>query len=286
MVSFTKLQATGNDFVLIDCFKENLTDVPFDILARNICERRFGIGADGLLLLLPSKIANFKMRIFNPDGSEAEMCGNGIRCLALYAYEHNLWEEKYMEVETLAGVKRLKLILEGKKLVGVRVGMGQPLFQPESIPIKAKENPLNMSLRAGGRRWEVTCLSMGNPHCVVLVDDVDEFPVEKIGPEIEKHPLFPNRTNVEFVEVINRDELKVRVWERGVGETLACGTGACASLVATALQGLTGRAGKLHLKGGDLYVEWLENGEVYLTGPAEEVFEGQFDMKKFLKSER
>lgn len=286
MVNFSKLEATGNDFVLIDCFKENLADVPLDVLARNICERRFGVGADGLLLLLPSKIANFRMRIFNADGSEAEMCGNGIRCFALYVYEHGLWEDKHLEIETLAGVKRVKLLLTGKKVEGVRVGMGQPIFLPESIPIKGKDNPLNMSLRAGGRRWDVSALSMGNPHCVLVVDNVDDFPVEIIGREIEKHPLFPNRTNVEFVEVINRDELKVRVWERGVGETLACGTGACASLIVTALKGLTNRSARLHLRGGELYVEWLENGEVYLTGPAEEVFQGFFKLEKFLKVKR
>jgi len=286
MPRFSKLQATGNDFILIDCFRENLSDVPLDVLARNICDRRFGVGADGLLLLLPSKLANFRMRIFNADGSEAEMCGNGIRCFALYVYEHGLWEDKHIDIETLAGVKKVKLLLEGKKVEGVRVGMGHPIFQPESIPIKGKDNPLNMTLRAGGRRWEVSALSMGNPHCVLIVDDVDEFPVEKIGPEIEKHPLFPKRINVEFVEVVNRDELRIRVWERGVGETLACGTGACASLVVTALKGLSNRSARLQLKGGELYVEWLENGEVFLTGPAEEVFEGCFDMDKFLKLKR
>lgn len=285
-MQFSKLQATGNDFVLIDCFKEKLDDVPLDVLARNICDRRFGVGADGLLLLLPSKVANFRMRIFNADGTEAEMCGNGIRCFALYVYEHGLWEEKHIDIETLAGVKRVKLFVSGKKVEKVRVGMGHPIFQPESIPIKGKDNPLNMTLRAGGRRWEVSALSMGNPHCVLIVDNVDEFPVEKIGPEIEKHPLFPNRTNVEFVEVINRDELKVRVWERGVGETLACGTGACASLVVASLKGLTNRSARLHLRGGELFVEWLENGEVFLTGPAEEVFEGSLKLEKFLEVKR
>ncbi|MGB9876517.1 MAG: diaminopimelate epimerase [bacterium] len=283
MVKFTKLQATGNDFVLINCFEESLQDVPLDTLARNICDRHFGIGGDGLLLLLPSKVANFRMRIFNSDGSEAEMCGNGIRCFALYIYEHKMWEEKGVDIETLAGVKRVKVLTEGKKVEGVRVGMGLPIFQRESIPVKGRDNPLNMSLRAGGRRWEVSALSMGNPHCVILVDDVENFPVEKIGPEIEKHPLFPNRTNVEFVEVLNREELKVRVWERGVGETLACGTGACASLVVTALKGLTSRTAKVRLKGGNLQVEWQEAGEVFLTGPAEEVFEGEFKLEKFIK---
>jgi diaminopimelate epimerase len=282
MVKFSKLQATGNDFVLMNCFEEPLTDVPLDVLARNICDRHFGIGADGLLLLLPSKIANFRMRIFNSDGSEAEMCGNGIRCFALYLYEHGLWEDKNIDIETLAGVKRVKMFLEGKKVEGVRVGMGNPIFQRESIPIKGKDNPLNMSLRAAGRRWEVSALSMGNPHCVILVDDVEHFPVEKVGPEIENHPLFPHRTNVEFVEVLNRDELKIRVWERGVGETLGCGTGACASLVVTALKGLTNRSARIHLKGGDLFVEWQESGEVFLSGPAEEVFQGEVKLEKFL----
>ncbi len=286
MVHFSKLQATGNDFVLINCFRENLTDVPLDVLARGICERRFGIGGDGLLLLLPSKVANFKMRIFNADGSEAEMCGNGIRCLSFYVYQHGLWEERHIDIETLAGVKRVKLFGAGNKVEGVRVGMGHPVFKPESIPIKGKDDPLNITLRAGGRRWEVSTLSMGNPHCVLLVDNVEKFPVEKIGPEIEKHPLFPNRTNVEFVEVINRDELKIRVWERGVGETLACGTGACASVIVTTLKGLTNRSTRVHLKGGELYVEWLENGEVFLSGPAEEVFEGEFELEKFLRMKR
>lgn len=284
MLEFSKLQATGNDFVLIDCLNQKIEENLLPTLAQKLCDRHFGVGADGLLLLLPSKIANFKMRIFNADGSEAEMCGNGIRCFALYLYEHDLWRERQLEVETLAGVKRLKLYLEGRNLERVKVGMGMPILSRRDIPMKGEGDPLNETLRAGGKKWQVSCLSMGNPHCVVLVDDVDRFPVERIGPAIENHSLFPNRVNVEFVEVKGEGELKVRVWERGVGETLGCGTGACASLVATTLKGLTAGKALIHLRGGDVLVEWPDRKEVFLTGPAEEVFIGKIDIRKYLTS--
>jgi len=254
-LGFTKLHGLGNDYVLLDGFREGI--LPEDLLpalARSLCDRHRGVGGDGLLLLLPGTDAPLRMRIFNPDGSEAEMCGNGIRCLALYAYGEGYAGERFL-VETAAGARKVEVFPGG----AVRVDMGPP-------GVGEVERPL-FSFRA-------TTLSLGNPHCVIFSDREEE--VGEWGPRIENHPLFPQRTNVEFARVVSPDRLVVRVWERGVGETLACGTGACAAVVAGAVTGRTERKARVELPGGELEVEWREEGRVFLTGPAREVFRGVY----------
>lgn len=282
---FTKMQGLGNDFILIDGFQQEL---PEDLgeLAQKICHRQFGVGADGLVLMLPSDVADIKMRIFNPDGSEPEMCGNAIRCFAKYVYERGLVNKSKMNVETLAGIIKPELIIQNdvitgiQAITGVRVDMGQPRLNPEQIPVAISGE------KVVGERVEIeetniifTAVSMGNPHCVIFVDDVKNAPVKTLGPKIETHPLFPAKTNVEFIEVINRNEVNMRVWERGAGETLACGTGACAVGVACVLNDKTDRKITVHLTGGDLEIEWSDDDRVFMTGPAQEVFEGQFFIK-------
>lgn len=271
------MHGTGNDFVVIDGIERKLSDEQLPHFARWICDRHFGVGADGLIIVLPSKIANFRMRIFNPDGSEAEMCGNGIRCFAKYVYDRKMHQDNQMTVETLAGVKTLKLNTAGGKVETVRVDMGEPRLLRREIPMRGKPETKVISepLRVARKKIEVTCVSMGNPHCVTFVDNLDYYPVEKIGPLIENHNSFPARTNVEFVEVVNQDEIKVRTWERGVGETLACGTGSCASVVAGYLTNRTSRKVTVHLRGGDLLIEWAGNNRLFMTGPAAQVFEGK-----------
>lgn len=274
-MKFVKMHGIGNDFVV--------TEGPIPIegsepaIARAVCDRHFGVGADGLILVMPSRVANWRMRMFNPDGSEAEMCGNGIRCFAKYLYDRKMHEDVVMTVETLGGIKTLKLNATGGKVRTVRVDMGEPKLLRSEIPMKGVANSKVIAepIKVGGKRIEVTCVSMGNPHCVTFVDNVESYPVEKIGPQIENHSSFPQRTNVEFVEVISDKEVKMRVWERGAGETLACGTGACATAVACVLNDKTARKVTVHLKGGDLFIEWLGDNKVFMTGPAEEVFEGK-----------
>lgn len=268
-ISFIKMHGLGNDFILIDCLNQELSE-PQEFAIR-YCNRRFGIGADQLLLLYPSQIADFKMRIFNADGSEVEMCGNGIRCLARYIWERGLSDKEFLEVETLAG------IIKPRKIGGlVQVDMGKPEFSPDKIPVYVEgEKAFDVLLEISGWNVKLNCLSMGNPHTVIFLDeDPKNFAVAKYGPLIENHPIFPKRTNVEFVFVKNPKEIIMRVWERGAGETLACGTGACATAVASMVKGLTEKKVIVHLLGGDLFIEWADSGHVYMTGPAEEVFEG------------
>jgi len=275
---FTKMHGSGNDFVVVNGFQEELPEEEkLPELARFLCDRHYGIGSDGLLLVLPSRAANFRMRMFNPDGSESEMCGNGIRCFAKFVYDNGLIRDNAVKVETLAGIKVLKLLVKGGKVEQVRVDMGSPVLTRKDIPMRGDTNTevIGEMLRVDGRKFEVTCLSVGNPHCIIFVDNVDTFPVARIGPQIENHKAFPRRTNVEFVEVKTTSEIAMRVWERGAGETLACGTGACASVVACALNKKTGRQVTVHLLGGDLYVEWTGDNRVLMTGPAEEVFTGE-----------
>ncbi len=276
-MKFVKMQGIGNDFVVIDGSKENVSEEALPDLARRACDRHFGVGSDGLIIVMPSRVANFRMRMFNPDGTEAEMCGNGIRCFAKYVFDRKLHTDVVLSVETLGGTKVLKLNATGGKVQTVRVDMGEPKLLRSEIPMRGAEGTRVVAepLKVGGKKMEITCVSMGNPHCVTFVDDVDHYPVDKIGPQIENHPSFPARTNVEFVEVLNKDEIKIRVWERGAGETLACGTGSCASTVASALNEKTSRKITVHLPGGDLYVEWGGDNKVFMTGPAEEVFEGK-----------
>ncbi|MDH7569104.1 MAG: diaminopimelate epimerase [Armatimonadota bacterium] len=277
-MNFRKYHGIGNDFVLIDGFKESIPEEHLPEAARRLCDRHFGVGGDGLILVLPSRSAHFRMRMFNPDGSESEMCGNGIRCFAKYVFDYGLTYEHQIDVETLAGIISPKMTVKEKKVQLVRVDMGEPRLARNEIPMKGGDGQSQVvaeEILMEGEKFEVTCVSMGNPHCVIFVDQVEHFPVSKVGPRIENHHLFPRRTNVEFVQVLRKDELQMRVWERGAGETLACGTGACAAAVAGALNGRSGRKVTVHLPGGDLEIEWADDNHVYMTGPATEVFSGE-----------
>ncbi len=277
-MKFTKMHGIGNDFVVVNALSGGIDESRLHELSRKVNERKFGVGADGLILVLPSKIADYRMRMFNPDGSEAEMCGNGIRCFAKYVYDRKLIPETQVKVETLAGVKLLKLQIRAGKVEAVRVDMGVPRLQRAEIPMRGDDNGrvINEGLKAEGRRFEITAVSMGNPHVIIFEDNVESFPVWRYGPPIETHKSFPERTNVHFVQVCNQGEIIVRTWERGAGETLACGTGACASVVACVLNDKTVRSVLVHLPGGDLRVEWMGDQRVVMTGAAEEVFEGDF----------
>lgn len=273
-MKFTKMHGAGNDYVYVDCFAEPF---PRDAakLAIAVSDRHKGIGADGLILICPSEQADARMRMFNADGSEAEMCGNGVRCVAKYVYDHGIARTDTLRIETGRGVLTLAVETARGRVERVRVNMGQPILEAAKIPTTLPgDPPLRQKLSAAGREFEVTCVSMGNPHCITFVDRLSDDWVLRVGPEVERHPAFPNRVNAEFVEVISPRELRMRVWERGSGETQACGTGACATAVAGALTGLTERRVLAHLPGGDLELEWSAAGEVYLTGPAVEVFTG------------
>ncbi|MEM2112030.1 MAG: diaminopimelate epimerase [Candidatus Bathyarchaeia archaeon] len=277
-LTFSKMQGLGNDYILIDNRDAKIREDKISNLAQKLCVRRFSVGADGLILLYNSDIADAKMRIFNADGSEAEMCGNGIRCLAKYCYENGIVNKTEMEIETLAGVKKIWLELEEGKIKAATVAMGKPVFERSLIPMIGKGKCINEDLKVDNATYKITCLSVGNPHCVIFVEDVDSFPVEKIGPKIERHGLFPKRTNVEFVQALKNDEIKVRVWERGVGETFACGTGACASVVAGNLLQKSAKACTVHLLGGDLKVKYADDN-IMMSGPAETVFKGVMDLE-------
>jgi diaminopimelate epimerase len=279
---FTKMHGAGNDYIYVDCFRQPTPDHPAE-LARRVSDRHFGIGGDGLILICPSAVADARMQMFNADGSEAEMCGNGVRCLAKYVYEHGLSRKDTLQIETGAGLLTLELeVVEGR--VGrVRVDMGEPILKPQEIPTTLPGNPLfegspvvNVDLNVGAERLQVTCVSMGNPHCVTFVDELTDRWVLGMGPQIEADPHFPNRVNAEFVRVISPAEVRMRVWERGTGETLACGSGACAACVAGVLAQRSGRKILAHLPGGDLELGWADDNHVYLTGPAVEVFSGEW----------
>jgi len=286
-MKFTKMHGTGNDYVFVDCFHERVAN-PAKV-ARQISDRHFGVGSDGLILICPSRQADAKMRIFNADGSEAEMCGNGIRCVAKYVYEHKLAKPgpaismgdgaKYLaslKIETGAGILTLGLALRGKTVQNVCVNMGEPIFRPKEIPVKLPgERIIEHPIEVLGQQLPVTCVSMGNPHAVFFCDEVNGVELERLGPAIENHKLFPRRTNVHFVQVKNGSELVMRTWERGSGITLACGTGACACCVASAVTGRCERTCKVNLPGGVLQLTWsTEDNRVYMTGPAVEVFQG------------
>ena len=283
---FTKMHGAGNDYVYVDCFQQPVPGDPAE-LARRVSDRHFGIGGDGLILILPSEVADARMWMFNADGSEAEMCGNGIRCVAKYLYDQGICRKPSMQIETGAGVLSLDLEIDGGRTRRVRVDMGVPTLEPEKIPTtlpgdaSREESPVvDADLEVAGERLRVTCVSLGNPHAVTFVDWVTDHWVLEIGPKIEVDPHFPRRTNAEFVEVISPTEVRMRVWERGSGETLACGTGATAVCVAGALAGRTGRKVLVHLLGGDLEIEWADNNHAYMTGPAVEVFTGQWNGRK------
>ena len=269
---FWKMHDLGNDYIVVDNRDQKIGGNQAAELAKRLCERRFSIGADGLLLVSDSKVGEVKMRIFNADGSEAEMCGNGIRCFAKYCYENGIVLKKEFAVETLSGIKHVWLILKGKEVMAVKVDMGKPNWQRSSLPMIGSGPWINEDLKVNGETYKATCLSLGNPHCVIFVSDADDFLVCKIGPKIENHKAFPKRTNVAFVQVLNQNELKVRVWERGCGETLACGTGTCAAVAAANRLGKVGNKVTVHVLGGDLQVEVA--GSLFLSGAAEKVFEG------------
>ena len=277
-MKFTKMQGLGNDYVYVNCFKETVEN-PSEVSIK-VSDRHFGIGSDGLILIKPSEVADFCMEMYNADGSQSEMCGNGIRCVAKYVYDYGLTDKTSISVETLAGIKYLDLQVENGKVVMVTVNMGAPELVPANIPVKSDKDILvREPIEVAGVTYEMTCVSMGNPHCIVFVEDTAAFPLEKVGPEFEKHEVFPNRVNAEFIEVLDRKTVNMRVWERGSGETLACGTGACASTVACILNGLTEDEITLHLLGGDLKVRWdKEENLVYMTGPAKVVFDGEINL--------
>ena len=277
MIKFTKMEGLGNDYVYIDCtnqfLKQDLED-----LAKKMSNRHFGIGSDGIILICKSDVADFKMRMFNFDGSEAEMCGNGIRCVGKFVYDKGLTNKTTVTIETLAGIKVLNLNIEDKKVKTVCVDMGMPIFTPEQIPVIANNEPVtNLKLSAEDKDFLFTCVSMGNPHAITQVENLDEFDIEKYGKvlEIDKH--FPKRCNIEFIEIIDENNIKMRVWERGAGETLACGTGACATAVACNINGITKEEVNVKLLGGTLKIKWdKKDNHVYMTGPAKTVFEGEY----------
>ena len=275
MIKFTKMHGLGNDYVYIDAIHQDINEP--SSLARFVSNRNFGIGSDGLILICKSDIADFKMRMFNSDGSEAEMCGNGIRCVGKFVYDKGLTNKTEVAIETLAGIKYLKLNVKDGKVDTARVDMGEPIFEPNKIQKNTEENPVkNLKVMAQEKDFNMTCVSMGNPHAITIVEDVKKFDVEKYGKVLEVDKVFPKRINVEFAEIVDENNIKMRVWERGAGETLACGTGACATLVACNINGYTDRKATIELLGGDLYIEWnKEDNHVYMTGPATTVFEGE-----------
>ena len=277
-MKFTKMHGIGNDYVYVNCFEESIKN-PAEV-SKFVSDRHFGIGSDGLILISPSAKADFRMNIYNADGSQAEMCGNGIRCVAKYVYDHKLTDKTEITVETGAGVKTLQLTVEDDKVTLVRVDMGEPILTPDEIPVVAEGNRVvDEPIVVDDKEWRMTCVSMGNPHAVVFVDDVAHFELEKYGPLFENHVRFPKRTNTEFVQIISRNEAIMRVWERGSAETWACGTGTCATVMACILNGLTDNDVLVHLRGGDLRIVYDEkSNHVFMTGPATEVFEGEIQL--------
>lgn len=277
-MKFTKMEGIGNDYVYVNCFKEQIEN-PAE-LARKVSDRHFGIGSDGLIMVNPSKVADCEMEMYNADGSRSEMCGNGIRCVGKFAYDYGIVDKTSISVETLAGIKYLDLHVEDGKVTSVRVDMGEPILAPADIPILAEgERVIDEAILVDGKEYRMTGVSMGNPHDVVYIEDVKGLEIEKIGPKFECHERFPKRINTEFVRVLDEETVEMRVWERGSGETMACGTGACAVAVSSILNGYTKRAVTVKLLGGDLFIEWDEKtNHVYMTGPANIVFEGEINL--------
>lgn len=278
MLQFTKMHGLGNDYVYMDAINQKIENR--SELAKFVSDRHFGIGSDGLILICPSEKADFRMQMFNQDGSEAEMCGNGIRCVGKFVYDKGLTKKETITVETLAGIKTLVMTAKNGKIETARVDMGEPILEPEKIPVISNENPVkNLKLEVEDKDFTFTCVSMGNPHAVTFIkEDVNKFDICKYGAKLEVNKAFPKKANIEFINVIEDKTLNMRVWERGAGETLACGTGACAVTVAAILNGYTKRAVTVHLLGGDLKIEWNKNdNHVYMTGPATTVFEGKID---------
>lgn len=277
-MKFTKMHGIGNDYVYVNCFEESVKN-PAEV-SKFVSDRHFGIGSDGLILISPSAIADFRMNIYNADGSQAEMCGNGIRCVAKYVYDYGLTDKTEISVETLAGIKYLRLQIENGKVASVEVNMGAPILEPKEIPVAVEESPVvNVPVEVKGKIYHMTCVSMGNPHAIIFMNNVKDLDIEAIGPYFENHTVFPKRTNTEFVEVLDRNTVNMRVWERGSDETLACGTGACATTVACILNDKTENEVTVHLLGGDLKIRWdREANQVYMTGPATVVFDGEITL--------
>ena len=277
-MKFTKWQGCGNDFLLIDCRENELAD--YGAFAKKSCDRHFGVGGDGVLVILDSDKADFRMRIFNADSSEAEMCGNGIRCFARYLYDNHITDKKKFTVETGAGILVPEIVERDGVVTGVRVDMGEPVLEADKIPMAGYGNRrvVNEPVEVAGRKWNITGVSMGNPHCVVFVDDIKTTPIEEVGPIFEVQERYPKKTNTEFVQVLDRQHMRMRVWERGAAITLACGTGACATLTAAVLNGKTDRRAEITLDGGKLDIEWSEkDNHIYMTGPAVQVFAGEVE---------
>lgn len=278
-MKFTKMHGCGNDYVYVDCTNEMIEN-PSEV-SKYVSDRHFGIGSDGLILICSSETADFRMAMYNADGSEGAMCGNGIRCVAKYVYDKGLTDKKNISIETKSGIKELELTVEDGKVSLVKVNMGAPILKAKDIPVDVDtEKCIDSDINVDGKDYKITCVSMGNPHAVTFIDeDVKTFPIEKIGPKFENHPMFPDRVNTEFVQVLNRHEVNMRVWERGSGETLACGTGTCATVVACVLNGLTDDEVTVHLLGGDLFIKYdIENDTVWMTGPAVIAFEGTIEL--------
>ena len=274
---FTKMHGISNDYVYVNTFSTAVDDPPS--LARRLSERRTGIGSDGLILICPSPTAHARMEMYNADGSRGAMCGNGIRCVGKYVYDHGLARDNPLEIDTDSGLKVLFLELEDSSVTRVTVDMGEPILDGRRIPLAKPGQMIDQPLAVDGTAYQVTCVSMGNPHCVTFVEDVEPLALETLGPKFEHHPFFPDRVNTEFIQVVSPTELSMRVWERGSGETWACGTGACAAAVAAMLTSRTERRVSVHLRGGDLDIEWRPaDGHVYMTGAAEEVFEGTIEV--------
>ena len=276
-MKFTKMHGIGNDYVYVNCFEESVKN-PAEV-SKFVSDRHFGIGSDGLILISPSAIADFRMNIYNADGSQAEMCGNGIRCVAKYVYDYGLTDKTEISVETLAGIKYLRLQVENGKVASVEVNMGAPILEPKEIPVAEESPVVNVPVEVKGKIYHMTCVSMGNPHAIIFMNNVKDLDIAAIGPYFENHTVFPKRTNTEFVEVLDRNTVNMRVWERGSDETLACGTGACATTVACILNDKTENEVTVHLLGGDLKIRWdREANQVYMTGPATVVFDGEITL--------
>lgn len=277
-MKFTKMEGCGNDYVYVNGFEEKI-DNPNEV-AIAVSDRHFGIGSDGLIIINPSEVADFKMCMYNADGSEGKMCGNGIRCVAKYVYDFKLTDKDVITVETLSGIKTLKLNVENGKVKTVRVNMGAPILECDKVPVKYDdEKMINKPVKVDGKTFNITCVSMGNPHAVTFINDTDNLEIEKIGPKFENNEIFPDKVNTEFIQIIDKKTVKMRVWERGSGETFACGTGACASVVASVLNRLTKNKVTVKLLGGELEIEYNQDeNTVYMTGPARAVFTGEYDI--------
>lgn len=279
-LAFTKMEGCGNDYVYINGFTQSVPAEEKPALVRRLSDRHFGIGGDGVIFINPAKEADFEMEMWNADGTRSEMCGNGIRCVARYVYDFGLTNQKEFSIVSAGKVKYMTLYEQDGQISAVRVNMGQPILEADQIPVRADHSPvINVPIEVQGKEYRMTCVSMGNPHAVVFVDSTEDFPLEQVGPYFENHPCFPNRTNTEFVQVIDRSRVRMRVWERGTGETLACGTGCCATAVACVLNGLTDNAITVEVLGGELRIEWdRENDLVWMTGPATVVFSGEIEI--------